>query len=414
MIGQTVSRRCQCLALVALLSSTVPSCAPLPASQQHVGWSEAELAMERECQQGKLAVCGELGRQLLRRSQPSPRDRERGLVLLELACGGDDRASCTSLGMYYLGDDKGTDSQARARDLLSRMCDQDQAEACRGMALVRRLEDPLDLRGTRTFLDKSCRLGDAQACEALAMAQLGDDFSGNRAQAMDALGIACSQGRRSSCFRLAQVMLTDPTKQQEGIRRMIANCEQGHSTSCIVAAFPFAPLFVNRPNCADAVKYAQRACVAKDEDGCAIVEACRPTPPGDTSRAQRLEWACERRSAISCLYWADLQQQRPGAESARIQSAYAIACRGLRDVSPVACVRSAVMDLQAAKSPAERDDLATLLRQACERQSSGEACCTLGQAYLDGRTLAKDKKRAKEFRDRGCDLGRKECCAPPP
>jgi TPR repeat protein len=413
MLPQTVSSRFRHLALVALLSSAAPSCASHPTAQ-HVGWSQSELGLEGECQQGKIAACGELGSSLLQRSQPSTHERERALVLLELACGQDDRPSCTKLGMYYLNRDEGKDAQARARDLLARMCEQDQAEACRGRALGHRQEDPLDKRVARGFLDKACRLGDAQACEEIAVAELRDDSSGNRAQATQALGLACAQGRRSSCYRLAQLMLTDPDKHQDGLRQMIANCEQGHDTSCVVAAFASAPLFVDRPSCADAVKYAQRACVAKDEDGCAIVEACRPTPPGDTGRAQRLEWACERQSAVACLYWADLQQHGPlrKAEPARIRAAYALACRGLGTVSPVACVRSAIAALGVAKEPAEKDEVATYLRQTCERHSSGEACCFLGQAYLKGETVPQDKERAKDLRNRGCDLGRKECCSP--
>jgi TPR repeat protein len=339
-------------------------------------------------------------------------------VLLELACGKDDRSSCTSLGIYYLSDDEGKASQARARDLLARMCEQDQGEACRGMALVCSLEDPLDKHGSRAFLEKACRLADAQGCEALAFAQLHDDPSGNRAQALEELGIACSQGRRSSCHHLAQgLLLTDPNRQQEGRRRLIENCEHGHSPSCAAVALLSAPLFVDRPDCAEAVKYAQRACVAKDEDGCAIMEACQATPPGDVGSAYRLEAACERQSPVACLYWADLKQHNQGAYVApdRIRSAYDVACRGLSDnPSRVACVRSARLELEVAKSPAEKDKLVDWLRKACERHSSGEACCTLGQAYLKGETIPKDEQRARDFRNRGCDLGRKECCAPLP
>lgn len=414
MIGQTVSRRCQRLAFLSVLFLS-SECAPV-AKAPHVGWSDAELSLERECQQGTIAACGELGRSLLRRPQPARRERERGLLLLELACGKNDRSSCTSLGMYYLSDDEGKASQARARDLLARMCEQDQGEACRGMALVRSLEDPLDKRGSRAFLEKACRLADAQGCEALAFDQMNED-SGNRTQALEELSIACSQGRRSSCHYLAQGLLFDPSRQQEGRRRLIENCEHGHSPSCSAVALLSAPLFVDRPNCAEAVKHAQRACVAKDEDGCAIMEACQATPPGDGGSAYRLEAACERRWPVACLYWADLKQHNQGAYVApdRIRTAYALACRGLSDnPSRVACVRAASLELEAAKSAAEKDKMVEWLRKTCEDRASGEACCTLGQAYLKGETIPKDEERARRFRDRGCDLGRKECCTPLP
>jgi hypothetical protein len=153
---------------------------------------------------------------------------------------------------------------------------------------------------------------------------------------------------------------------------------------------------------------------AKDEDGCAIIEACRPTPPGDTGRAQRLERACERRSAVACLYWADLQQNGPGAQvkPARIQNAYAVACRGMGDVTPLPCVRYAIASLEASKSPEEKDGMVAFLRKACQDHSSGEACCRLGQAYQEGKTIPQDKDRTRDLRNRGCDLGRKECCDP--
>ena len=413
MILQSVLRRRQRAATLrfALLSAVATACAPRHAPQ-HVGWNDAELSMERECQRGMISACGELGRSLLKRSQADTHERERALVLLELACGREDRYACTALGMYYLTDNRGQDSQARARDLLKRMCEQDQAEACWGMAAARRIEDPSDRRESRALLEKACQLGDGRGCESLAMAQLRDDFSGSRAQAMQALAAACAQGLRSSCFRLAQLQLADPATQQEGMRRLIANCEQGHNASCVLAAISSAPLLVERPNCANAAKYAQRACAAKDEDGCTLVEACRSTPPIDGTRAQRLERACERRSSLACLYWADLQQhtQSSPVELPRIRTAYVIACQGLREVSPVACVRSAIMDLDAAKESTEAEKLIELLRTSCERRSSGEACNYLGEAYRAGKVVAPDKNRAAEFLRRACDLGRRESC----
>jgi TPR repeat protein len=125
-----------------------------------------------------------------------------------------------------------------------------------------------------------------------------------------------------------------------------------------------------------------------------------------------LEGACERHSPLACLYWADLQQHTEGArlELSRIRIAYAVACDGLRDVSPVACVRSAMLDADAARDATAAAKPIDFLTMACERRSSSEACSYLGEAYRTGKVVAPDKNRAAELLRRACDLGHKESC----
>jgi TPR repeat protein len=315
---------------------------------------------------------------------------------------------------HYFLDDKGKDSQARARELLGRMCAEDQAAACRLMAKAHSRFDPADKRTYNALMEKSCRLGDAAGCEEHGKALLNDDDSANRNRAVEAFTMACGHDRRSSCLRLAKLEITDKATWDEGMRRLISACENGHSTSCVFIASLSAPVVNDRPDCDEAVKFAQRACDAKDEDGCAIVEACRTIEPGGQRRLQWLQEACGRESSMACLYWADLQQSGPGprAEPAAIQRAYATACKVLADLWPVACVRSAIMELEAAKRSSEKDEQVSRLQKFCEQQSSAEACCSLGQAYLNGSAIPQDKEQARKLRARGCELGRKDCCAP--
>ena len=59
-------------------------------------------------------------------------------------------------------------------------------------------------------------------------------------------------------------------------------------------------------------------------------------------------------------------------------------------------------------------DVALLVRRVRERLSAQNLLCVGTSATMASGKSIGDKKRAKEFRDRGCDLGRKECCAPAP
>jgi TPR repeat protein len=174
----------------------------------------------------------------------------------------------------------------------------------------------------------------------------------------------------------------------------------------------FAPVLSDHPDCDRARVWAGKACAAKAPEGCAIADACQLQRKELHSTAEgALRSACERRSPLACLYWADAQGSQPdGTEGAdRVRAAYVNACNKNGPGQGVACVRIAVADLARAKSAIDADRPLDFLRHACER-SSAQACCELATEYDRGRWVPADPVKVTEFRRKACDLGAQICC----
>jgi TPR repeat protein len=399
-----------------LLAAAGASCAD-PAAQGHLGWTPPELDAERRCQQGAVAACGELGRSLVARSDGG-RDQERGLVLLEVACGQDDLPSCASLGRMYI-DRTHAKSRARARELLDRTCARGSGEACTALAAVRKM-DGADRAEVAAALEKGCGLGDALGCELYGEAQW-HTFGAGRARGEEAFGKACALGRLSSCHVLAAALARNPERHATGLELLEKNCGHGYVRSCSVLAANFAPVVGPRPDCRLALPFAQRACAGKDVDACSIAAACALAGPERATALADLRAACERGVGTSCLYWADAAGASAGAGAdggagdagdGRVEKAYEIACNDGSPAAPVACPRLAVMVLARANLSDDAERALAILREACER-ASGEACCGLADEYQRGKWVPGDAAKAGELRTKACTLGQPRCCATP-
>ncbi len=118
---------------------------------------------QRSCNQGVAAACGALGR-MLTAGEPHDAELERGMVLLELACGQDDPPSCAALGGIYARQARNNASaRSRAQEMLSRACERSAANACTKLG---RLFGTREAAGD-TFR-RACELGDPEGCEAFA------------------------------------------------------------------------------------------------------------------------------------------------------------------------------------------------------------------------------------------------------
>ena len=396
------------LAVVAAAACAVGVCTLRP------GWSAQELEAERRCQAGQSAACGELGR-LLVANVRSEKDLDRGLVLLETACGRDDGQACAILGEQYRtrGDARAT---ARARELLTRACDLRAGAGCAGLGELLQLEDarqPHDARPSLEAFHRACELADARGCElyGLAARRLDDGETEERA-----FTLACGLGRLATCDRLALLRLARPAGHDDGVALLIETCGRGFAPSCLDAARLFAPIVGRTPACGQALPVAERACAAKEEDGCAIADACRVEGRRDAPAAvARLRNACDRGISTACFYWADAQERPDSAAPAlapeELQRAYGRACHGRPPVAPLACTRFIQLRLAGEVSATEASSMTAFLQRGCD-QSVGEACCALARAYESGRGRDADAARAADLRTRACGLGAQPCCSP--
>jgi TPR repeat protein len=161
---------------------------------------------------------------------------------------------------------------------------------------------------------------------------------------------------------------------------------------------------------------AERACAAKDWDGCAIADACRIEGRNDAPAAmERLRNGCDRGMPTACFYWADAQERpdaaRPAIAPEELQRACELACGGRRPVGPLGCTRFARLRLAGVVDAAQAEHLTAILQRGCD-QSIAEACCALAQVYATGRGRDADAGKAAELRSKACTLGAQPCCHP--
>jgi TPR repeat protein len=389
-------------------------------------WPPAALDADRRCEAGSVGACGELGRFLVRRTD-SHRDVERGLVLLEVACGQDHLTSCTALAATYVAGSREPGTLARARSLATRACDGRFAAGCTVAGDVAIRVDPRNRNHAADDAFRAgCELGDARGCELYGVMQLRDRVGGDKAAAEDAFAAGCGLGRRSSCHLLATVLLRQPAKREAGSTLLTDNCNRGYADSCTTATLLTAPVLTAGGSCALALPFAQRACAAKDVDACAVVDVCKLEVAAEAPAAfASLRTACEARNALACLYWADASERGAGdaasdtstvTDPERVRAAYEIACRGSTDnpeVARFACIRLAAVELARSDNRLEASRMVPLLERACDEpaEPSGEACCVLAYVHAAGKWVPGDVQKATTLREKACALGTRRCCA---
>ena len=383
-----------------------------------LGWTPKQLMDERHCQEGAMSSCANLGRFLLGRTGIEA-DRNRGIVLLEVACGGGEWGACVELGAVYSPADGQSRARARARDVLTQACQHNYAVACTRLGDLSH-----DATESSQHYSQGCRLGDAEGCEAIGHAKLkGRPVSAeNEREARVAFEAACGLGSKEGCFQAALLSLKDPDRRQDGARFLFRNCEQGHSDSCVVVALWSAPLISDEPDCPRVRKLAEAACSDDSEEGCVLIDACKIAAGSEeeaTEASTRLLPACETsRSPLACLYWADGQprlrhtyvvSEREDDEDRR---AYGVACRSQTIASEVACPRIAKAEWARAQTSGEKEWWMSVLQKACD-QKSGAACSDLADVYENGRGKAVDHAKVRDLRLRASQLGAIPCCSSP-
>lgn len=398
------------LAMLGIAGCMVGMC------RTRLGWTAQEIEAERRCEANQPAACSELGR-LLVANVRSEKDLDRGMVLLETACGQNDGVACATLGGLYKtkGDERAT---ARARELLARACELRVAQGCELLGELEQLDDlrhPQDARLALETFRRACELADARACELYGLAAGRLDIAGGHEIEERAFTLGCGLGRLPSCDLLAKLRMATPAGHDDGVALLIKACGRGFVPSCLSAAKLFAPIVGQSPACAQALPPAERACAMKDWDGCAIADACRIEGRNDAPAAiERLRDGCERGISAACLYWADAQEHpdtaTPAVTAEQVQRAYGGACRGRPPVGPLGCTRFARLRLAGVVDAREAEHLTGFLQKGCD-QSIAEACCALAQVYA-GHGRDADAGKAAELRSKACTLGAQPCCHP--
>ena len=399
------------VALLMLAAVTVvASCATEPGGRREKTPERADA--QGRCAAGSGPACAELGAALATPDSDDS-DFERGVVLLEVACGQHTPHACPALARVY-GHSTVAANRARARDLATRGCSRGEADACTVMGEIIRAGDRANFPAISQAFRHACQLGDPRGCELFGLVQWDDDLAGDKVAGLAALERACAGGRLTACHDVGMLRMKDPRTRDAGWDLIAQNCHRGHVPSCSVAAYAGAPLVSETPRCAQVLPYADQACRGGQQNACAVVMACRLRTLGDDPpTVEQLHDACLRRVPLACLYWAD-QEEAHGKQQPlpdRVVNAYRAACQGGFPAADVACARAAAITLARAKDVTEAEGPLSDLQRACS-DSSGEACCVLADAYRDGQGVAADAEKAGTFRDKACQLGASRCCPP--
>jgi len=379
-------------------------------TQGHLEGTPERTDAQRRCAAGSGDACAELGAALTA-PHSDDKDFERGLVLLEVACGQQTPRACAALARLYLRG-RVEASRQRARDLATRGCARREAESCTVMGEVIRKADQTDFAAASTAFRDGCQLGDPRGCELFGVAQWDDDLAGDRVAGMAALERACAGGRLTACHHVGVLRVKDPKTRDSGWALIAQTCGRGHVPSCSIAAYATAPLISTKSECMQSLRFAERACAGGEANACAVAMACRPQPvSAATPAGDPMHDACIHRVPLACLYWADQEEaranQHPPAD--QVVYAYRAACRGGFPAADVACARVQAIALDTAKDAAEAASLLSTLQSECS-DSSREACCIVGDAYRDGKGVTADPEKARVFRGKACDLGLARCC----
>lgn len=375
-----------------------------------VALTERQRQAEHQCQAGGSAACTELGKFLVEHAV-TVEDTHQGLVLLEVSCGQKDDEACTELGLLY-NDHPGIErSPKRSRQFLEPACSRQSGRACTelGVVVIKSGAGGSAELAAKYFR-RACQLGDAVGCDDLGVTQLEDEVSGNRSEAAFAFDKACALKFLRACHHLAQVKLRDDTQREVAIQLLESNCTEGFTMSCAQLAGLYAPLVSPKPHCDRLLSFADLGCLAKNDESCAMADACR-MQQAPIATLDRLQAACSRRSPLSCLYWADAQERKIAAlaEPERLIAAYRVACSSHSIASMLACVRLATKDLLRSKDPTAVERSLEFLKNACA-DGSGEACCRIGDHFNVDKNPGGEPQKAEAYRTRACQLGYTGCC----
>jgi TPR repeat protein len=229
------------------------------------------------CNAGAANACSNLG-MMYREGYASSRDEARGAELFEMGCFGGSARGCFFLGEFC--EKRGTDgdahraelaferacnsgdsrqpedrqardegcvrlaklvastSPARAAAIYQTSCNRRVAEACVGLADLYASGDGVeqDDAKAQSLRNAACKLGDVDACMALASAYEEDDQYSRAASIYNRL---CGDGNGAACYQLGLLYsdgLGVPEDAKRAAKAMSRACDLGNSDGCNMAS----------------------------------------------------------------------------------------------------------------------------------------------------------------------------------
>jgi TPR repeat protein len=293
------------------------------------------------------------------------------LRVLDLECRGGKGTTCAALGECA----QSRGDRLAAAHFWSRACSADHGPSCRRLGLLLLAEDARETgigqdapKGVK-LLEKSCGLGDMEACSALGVAMERGDATGSPGSLYEQ---ACRHGVGSGCTRLARLEKNrKPSARPERVRELVVRaCELGDADGCAAAG--------------DTVE---------DGDATAVV----------STRVSFYDQACALGNHRACVVEADLVAtgQVQGRDPIETPSLYLRAC----EASGLGCDELAALYEAGRLVSANKETGRKLREGACNRGQSG-SCLRLSLLLeQSGRHV-----EAKRFAHTGCEQSNAASC----
>lgn len=262
-------------------------------------------------------------------------------------------------------------------------CAPEDARACRDLAELARIADPVDHATAVRLADRACTHSDGPACAALGLRfEDGLGVPDDDARALALFDAACELGAGVGCFNAGLMHHTghgvprDGDKANAWFERAAAayrvTCDAGDQATCMNLGVQYEQGFGVQKDPAKALSLYDAACKGGYDDACVNAAWLRldaaATPADETAAVDAIRAACDRGSAIGCGALGQMYAQ----------GGHGITADGPRAVE--------------------------LLERSCHAGVM-MGCNVLGGVYGLGEVVPVDEERAAWYSARACDLG---------
>ena len=185
--------------------------------------------LEDLCRRGDPGACGQAGLDVFLGEHGLAKDEVRGAALLRTGCDAGDNLSCYQAALAGL-QAASQDVDAITRDFAA-ACDRGYGKGC--AAIGKDLMQRGQVAEAVPFAERGCRIGEKDACAALADAYLsGKGLARDSGQGMVWAREACSMGDGDMCFTLIAAGL-DPPVPPDVVPKLRADaCKAGVASAC--------------------------------------------------------------------------------------------------------------------------------------------------------------------------------------
>ncbi len=239
--------------------------------------------LKNSCQNMEVGACQILGWQEVKNDTSA--SFKKAYYYFDRSCKLDTTTGCTGFAWLTekgLGTEKNVD---RAYDLYSLGCDSGNAKSCKYLSkLVSKQNSVSSAVNSDKYFERSCLLGDSQACHTLGNDYLiGDRYSVNYQRSIHYFTQSCHLGNDGSCFELAALFSDQDSPEVYDLNKSVSfyrkGCSMRHSASCFNLALIFHQenAFLDK---IQALSFYQKSCEYGDIDGCAAMNELAPTAAG--------------------------------------------------------------------------------------------------------------------------------------